>query len=324
MASFFLACSLCSCLVEPDPPPARASDAPPATPEPPCTLTPIYADADGDGRPASTDSPRSICAEDGVVEGFIFLNAPAERDCDDADPSVWQGLCGDADGDGAVSERCVGDDVPADLQRCPYVLEWTPKAGPYDCDDQDPEAIDFFYVDQDGDGYGAGEPLCFHDEAGYSAWHGDCADDDALRYPRALELFGDGVDADCDGNDDGSCGAGVSLYEFEWPDAPPLAAAVCDGPDLALGVLSCSSCQTSSGTFAVENRGSERFVGDVVLTEIESGAFVTVAIDLAPSERRVLISGPFRLEYELGFGAAQLVDCNGADNHAYVRPGHCI
>jgi hypothetical protein len=287
-------------------------------------MTPIYADADGDGHPSTAESPRSICAEDGVVAGFTFSSALAERDCDDADPAVWQGLCGDDDGDGAVSEHCVGDDAPAELHRCPYVLEWTPEPGPYDCDDQDPEAIDYVYVDQDGDGYGAGEPLCFHDEAGYSAWQGDCADDDATRYPRALEPFGDGVDADCDGNDGGSCGAGVSVNEFDWPDAPQLAAPVCDGPDLALGVLSCSSCQTSSATFAVENRGSERFMGDVLLTEVESGAFVTVAIDLAPGERRVLISGPFRLEQELGFGAAELVDCNGADNQAYVRPGHCI
>ncbi len=287
-------------------------------------MTPIYADADGDGHPATTESSLRVCAEHGLVEGFIFLTTPAERDCDDADPTAWQGLCGDGDGDGAVSERCVGDDAPAELHRCPYVLEWTPEPGPYDCDDQDAEAIDQFYVDQDGDGYGAGEPLCFHAEAGYSAWRGDCADDDAARYPRALERFGDGVDADCDGSDGASCGAGLALDKFEWLDATQPEVPVCDGPNLALGVRSCSSCQTASATFAVENRGGERFVGDVVLTEVESGAFVTGAIELAPAERRALISGPFRLDYQLSFGAAGLVDCNAADNRAYVRPGHCI
>jgi len=321
VAALLLASSLFGCGAQPDSVTAPAVGSSPAVPMP-CTMTPIYADGDGDGHPASIESPRSVCAEDGVDDGFIFLDAPLERDCDDADPTTWRGLCGDADGDGAVSERCVGDDAPTELHRCPIVLEWTPEPGPYDCDDQDPEAIDYFYVDQDGDGYGAGEPVCLREQAGYSAWQGDCADDDAARYPHALEGVGDGVDADCDGSDWGGCGAGLSLREFHWQDASQLAS--CDGPNLALGVLSCSGCQTSSATFAVENRGSEPFVGGVVLTEVESGAAVTVAVDLAPNEKRALISGPFRFEYELGFATAELVDCDAADNRANVRPGHCI
>lgn len=326
VASLLLASSLCGCGAEPRPaqPEPETPQAPGSSPvvPKPCTMTHVYADADGDGHPASSLNARSVCAEDGVDDGFILLDAPGERDCDDADPTAWQSLCGDDDGDGAVSEHCVGDDVPAELHRCPIVLQWTPEPGPYDCDDQDPEAIDYFYVDQDGDGYGAGESACLGEQAGYSAWPGDCADDDATRYPGALEAVGDGVDADCDGSDWGGCGAGLSLREFDWPDASQPAA--CDGPDLALGVLSCSGCQTSSATFAVENRGSERFVGDVVLTELESGTAVTVAVDLAPNEQRALISGPFRFEYELGFAAADLVDCDAADNRANVRPGHCI
>jgi hypothetical protein len=41
-----------------------------------------------------------------------------------------------------------------------------------------------------------------NDGDGYTEEQGDCDDDDALRYPGAEETPGDGVDSNCDGQDD--------------------------------------------------------------------------------------------------------------------------
>ena len=278
----------------------------------------VYPDADGDGRPATLDQPRMICEGESLA-GFTTVGTPPERDCDDADPQLWQALCTDLDGDGAVSEVCVGDDPGPDLYRCPYVLEWTPDPGPYDCDDTDPTLIDYFYEDQDGDGFGAGDPICFRNADGFSAWHGDCADDDASRAPLALEVFGDGVDGDCDGDDGASCGAGTPLREFDWPDAPSPDAA-CDGPNLALAVLSCASCYTARSTFAVENRGAARFEGQVTL----SGIDMSLPLSLDPGQRQLLLSWPDYGDFVLGVDAAGVADCNPADNSAHTSHGHCI
>jgi len=70
-----------------------------------------------------------------------------------------------------------------------------------DCD----EAIDedlataTFYVDSDGDGYGASEPveMCAVPESGYSTVSGDCNDVDASTNPGAEDLTLDGIDQDC-------------------------------------------------------------------------------------------------------------------------------
>ncbi len=41
-----------------------------------------------------------------------------------------------------------------------------------------------------------------NDDDGYSPSEGDCDDDDPDRHPEATEIAGDGVDSDCDGEDD--------------------------------------------------------------------------------------------------------------------------
>jgi hypothetical protein len=79
-----------------------------------------------------------------------------------------------------------------------------------DCDDADP-GIGLpaeWFEDLDGDGWGAGVavgPQCSSPGATYVSYLGDdCDDTDPLIYPGAYDLFGDGVDADCDGRD-GAC-----------------------------------------------------------------------------------------------------------------------
>ena len=71
-----------------------------------------------------------------------------------------------------------------------------------DCDDQDP-AVGSAYRDEDGDGYGAGDPLagCGTSSPLFVSVGGDCADQDPSAHPDAPEVC-NGVDDDCDGVSD--------------------------------------------------------------------------------------------------------------------------
>ena len=78
-----------------------------------------------------------------------------------------------------------------------------------DCDDVvDEDAIDEleWYVDDDDDGYGAGDgwPGC-DQPAGWVGLRGDCDDENAEVNPDAEEICGDGLDNDCDASAEG-CG----------------------------------------------------------------------------------------------------------------------
>lgn len=120
-------------------------------------------------------------------------------DCDDTDPDAWPGApetwydgidqdCipgndADADGDGHDALRVRGDD----------------------CDDDD---VDNWFscatcVDADGDGGFTGCDA-------YTTRPLDCDDDDDTVGPGALEIYGDGIDQDCDGVDlTAIAGAGI-------------------------------------------------------------------------------------------------------------------
>ena len=89
----------------------------------------------------------------------------------------------------------------------------TEDAGGLDCDDSDasvhPDADDEWYdgvdsncagdddYDQDGDGY---QTIVWNDEIVQGG--GDCQDNNASMYPGAPDTWYDGVDSDCEGNDD--------------------------------------------------------------------------------------------------------------------------
>lgn len=125
---------------------------------------------------------------------------PADVDCDDNDPIVWQNLAysfRDADGDGhtvaIVGMICSGASLPAGYSTVP---------GKPDCDDADLTVFTRVtgFVDADGDGVGDGLAMSFCTAgdlpAGFVAVGGDCAPVDPTRWQNLPYSF---RDADRDG-----------------------------------------------------------------------------------------------------------------------------
>ncbi|MCB9674796.1 MAG: hypothetical protein H6737_06740 [Alphaproteobacteria bacterium] len=160
-------------------------------------------------------------------DGFVVLGSPGSAggtapfigDCDDTaasvNPDAAEVWYDGADGD------CAGDnDYDADhdgFVRAGFASEADPRApGTDDCDDTDgarnPGAPEAFYDgidsdcgednDYDADGDGA-VPAEYAAEAGGTAPRvGDCDDADPLRADHFVDIWYDGIDADCGGNND--------------------------------------------------------------------------------------------------------------------------
>jgi hypothetical protein len=139
-----------------------------------------YTDVDGDGW--GDDASATVgCTR---PAGAVGLGG----DCDDTDPAVHP----------MAAEQCDGVDQ--------------------DCDgelDEDPIHATVYYLDADGDGHGQidsddwrecapSRKLC-QPMDGWALTPDDCDDDDETVHPEAEEVCGDGVDQDCDGEDQ-ECG----------------------------------------------------------------------------------------------------------------------
>ncbi len=151
-----------------------------------------------------------------------------EGDCDERDPTIHPGATetwydgvdqdcdgwsdNDADFDG-YDDRAHGgtdcDDTRASIN--PGAAEVCDDADlDEDCDglsddaDSSVSGRSTLYRDADGDGYGTGSGLLLSCEApaGYGRIAGDCNDGDATVFPGAVEVWYDGVDQDCAGDDD--------------------------------------------------------------------------------------------------------------------------
>jgi hypothetical protein len=124
-----------------------------------------YRDGDGDGVGDSSNTLVSCEPPDGYAD--------EGGDCRDDDPDIYPG----------ADERCNGLDDDCDLLA-------------------DEDAVDAgrWYVDADEDGFGdVSQPIdsCFQ-PPGTVSNAGDCDDDNPLGYPGAPEICGNGLNDDCD------------------------------------------------------------------------------------------------------------------------------
>jgi len=122
----------------------------------------------GDAWNVARDLTITVCADDDL-DGVDTCSG----DCDDNDGTVYPG----------APEVCDGFD-----QNC-------------DGEADDGLPVTDFYVDDDGDDYGAGSVVfsdCDDDAPfGFAGRDGDCDDEDSSVYPGAPETWYDGVDSDC-------------------------------------------------------------------------------------------------------------------------------
>ncbi|HET9625483.1 MAG TPA: hypothetical protein VFP84_29145, partial [Kofleriaceae bacterium] len=165
---------------------------------------------------------------------------PAEADCDDHDPAVWQDLAygfRDADGDGrtvaSAGTICSGASLPRGF----LVAASLP-----DCDDTDPAVFDLVngFIDLDRDGVGAGPlmAVCSNGTlpASFAATGTDCAPGDATAWQVLGYNFRDG---DGDGAVIAQAGtqcSGARLPPGFFVDPPANRPFDCDDSDPAIAV----------------------------------------------------------------------------------------
>jgi hypothetical protein len=128
----------------------------------------------------------------------------------------------DVDGDGWTVDRGDCDDTNADVNPGEEEVCVDEKGYPdnldNDCDGEVNEAgakgCRIFYKDDDGDGYGIGDPRCLcSSEENYTATEsGDCDDVQYTVNPGQEEICGDEFDNDCDGNVEEEGGSGCHWY----------------------------------------------------------------------------------------------------------------
>ncbi|TNE84818.1 MAG: hypothetical protein EP330_27825 [Deltaproteobacteria bacterium] len=230
----------------------------------------VIADFDCDDNDATRyPGAPEVCA----LAGEAAVDEDCDGYADDADPDgafgmVWRNVDADGDGYGSPGYGCpvLVEPLPGDCDDSrpdvnPDAQEVCDDGIDNDCDGAldaaDSDAGTTYYVDGDGDGYGAiGSEFI---DCGISAptVGGDCADGDSEVHPNADEVC-DGIDNDCDGavdaddlsitdasaffpDDDGDgYGAGVGVLACESPgvgyvtlsgDCEPLLAAINPGAD---------------------------------------------------------------------------------------------
>ncbi|HEY6977307.1 MAG TPA: MopE-related protein, partial [Chitinophagaceae bacterium] len=161
-----------------------------------------YVDADKDGYGSTTTA--MLCSSTAPA-GYSTNNT----DCNDNDPTVYapQQYYIDADKDGYGST--------ATAMLCSATAPAGYSTNNTDCNDGDASinAPKQYYIDADKDGYGSTATAMVCASApplGYSTNNSDCDDTKATVYPGAVEVCGNGIDDNCNGQVDEGC-ASISV-----------------------------------------------------------------------------------------------------------------
>ncbi|MFH1469820.1 MAG: putative metal-binding motif-containing protein [Pseudomonadota bacterium] len=180
-------------------------------------LVTFYRDADGDGYGDDAEPYPDLVCSSATLSGYTSLGG----DCDDTQPDINPGepeLCDDTDHD------CDGD-IDNGL------------AYPYGT---------VFYLDADGDGYGASSTTGCAAWTGWILTGGDCDDTDATIHPAATEVCDTTpVDNDCDGDADpfGASGCATRYLDADG-----------DGYGTSAGTSACV-CLSNPGDYTATNTG---------------------------------------------------------------------
>lgn len=173
----------------------------------------FYADTDSD----TYGDPNNTIMACSPPAGYVLDNT----DCDDLNPSTYPGASEVCDGEDNNCDNNIDEglttftwyqDADGDGKGNPAVttVDCQQPAGyvgnSNDCDDTDNSPTagqEIYYFDQDSDNFGDSFNALAACDApnGYVLIGGDCDDSDAAINPNATDVFGNGIDENCDGVD---------------------------------------------------------------------------------------------------------------------------
>ncbi|MBM76474.1 MAG: hypothetical protein CMK59_13795 [Proteobacteria bacterium] len=236
-------------------------------------------------------------------DGFTEL----EGDCNDADSMIYPDSVEFPNGIDDDCDEVIDDETPIYDDDGDGFCESPPclnaQSSEIDCDDQNsgifpgaPESEDG--LDEDCDGtIDEGTNAYDDDGDGFSENEGDCDDTTTQRSPAVAEICGDGVDNDCDQdqNDEGAQGCVDYYYDY-------------DGDGYGYGDLSLG---TSLGVCTCEPTGQ--------FTALQAGDCEDSLPQVSPDQ-----SGFFSAAYSLTSGGSSFdYDCSGSEERENTNVGDC-
>jgi hypothetical protein len=176
-----------------------------------------YQDLDDDGFGDDANTEQGCDPADLTITNPVLVGGDCSDIASDLNPNtIWYS---DNDGDGfgnpdIFEVACIssffvpvmnGDDCDDSREfNYPGAIEICDEFD-NNCDGQNNEGFNttVYYIDNDGDGYGAGSAgdFCSDPGLGYVLNNDDCNDDDNMINPTITEIPNNGIDEDCDGED---------------------------------------------------------------------------------------------------------------------------